>query len=244
MAKSKLTMGRREAIGALGAVGAAFVLPSRAATGTGAALDCVVVPELTEGPFFVDEKLERSDLTTGTSEPFVTNGLPLVLRIGVFRANGSTCAPLAGWRVDIWHASAEGVYSDERSGRIQDKDTVGEKYLRGYQRTNSDGAVTFATIYPGWYAGRTIHIHFKIRNIARSGRATYDFTSQLFFDDAINDAVLARRPYDTRGLRRVRNSNDGIYRRGHGSTLVVEAKPGSDGKGYMGTFNVGLQTSG
>ena len=90
-------------------------------------------------------------------------------------------------------------------------------------------------------AARTIHIHFKIRNLARSGQATYDFTSQFFFDEAINDAVVARPPYDTRGSRRVRNSNDGIYRRGPGSTLLLDARPASDGKGYMGTFNVGLQ---
>jgi protocatechuate 3,4-dioxygenase beta subunit len=101
--------------------------------------------------------------------------------------------------------------------------------------------VTFATIYPGWYAGRTIHIHFKIRIVARSGRASHDFTSQLFFDDAINDAILARPPYNTRGSRRVRNSNDGIYRRGGGSLLLLDARRAAEGKGYVGTFNVGLR---
>jgi protocatechuate 3,4-dioxygenase beta subunit len=165
----------------------------------------------------------------------------LALEIGVFQVNGGTCAPLVGSQVDIWHASAEGVYSDERSGRIQDKDTVGEKYLRGYQRTGPTGAVTFATIYPGWYAGRTIHIHFKVRTVARARRASHDFTSQLFFDDAINDAVLARSPYNTRGSRRVRNSNDGIYRRSGGSVLLLDARPARDGKGYVGSFNIGLR---
>jgi len=241
MAGRNLRMGRRDVIGALGAMGAAFALPSRAAPVAGAALDCVAVPEMTEGPFFVDENLERSDLKAGTTEPFVTEGLPLALEIGVFQLTGGTCAPLVSSQVDIWHASAEGVYSDERSGRIQDKDTVGEKYLRGYQRTGRNGVVTFATIYPGWYAGRTIHIHFKVRTIARSGRATHDFTSQLFFDDAINDAVLARSPYSKRGSRKVRNSNDGIYRRGGGSVLLLDARPAPHGKGYVATFNVGLR---
>jgi len=241
MARNKQRMGRREVIGALGAMGAAFVLPSRAASHTGAALDCIVVPEMTEGPFFVDEKLERSDLTAGTSEPFVTKGLPLLLGIGVFQIKGVACAPLVGCQVDVWHASAEGVYSDERSGRIQEKDTIGEKYLRGYQRTDPNGAVTFATIYPGWYPGRTTHIHFKIRALARSGGATYDFTSQLFFDDALNDAILARPLYDTRGLRKVRNVNDGIYRRGRGSALVLDARQAADGQGYTGSFNIGLR---
>jgi protocatechuate 3,4-dioxygenase beta subunit len=234
-------MGRREVIGALGAAGAAFVLPARAANRPGATVDCVVVPEMTEGPFFVDEKLERSDLTAGTNEPFVTAGLPLLLEMRVFQVNSGACAPLVGSRVDVWHASAEGVYSDERSGRIQDKDTVGETYLRGYQRTDANGAVTFATIYPGWYAGRTVHIHFKIRGLARSGGTTQDFTSQLFFDDAINDAVLARPPYNKRGSRRVRNSNDGIYRRGGGSALLLAARPAPGGKGYAATLNFGLR---
>src|SRR2546425_10549738 len=106
-------MGRREVIGALGAMGAAFVLPSRAASRTGAALDCVVVPEMTEGPFFVDERLERSDLTAGTSEPVVTKGLPLVLRIRVVQIKGVPCAPLVGCQVDVWRARAAGVYSRE-----------------------------------------------------------------------------------------------------------------------------------
>ena len=188
-------MSRREVLGTLGAAGAALVFPG--VTGRGAssasertadvkdagamnarALDCVVAPELTEGPFFVNENLNRSQLTIGTTEPFVTKGLPLLLKLGVFKVNGSVCAQLAGAQVDIWHASAEGVYSDERSGRIQGKNTVGERYLRGYQITDQNGAVAFATIYPGWYVGRTIHIHFKIRSFSKSGHEAYDFTSQ------------------------------------------------------------------
>src|SRR2546422_7272990 len=120
MARNKPRMGRREAIGALGAMGAAFVLPSRSASRRGAALDCVVVPEMTEGPFFVGERLERSDLTAGTSEPFVTKGLPLLLRIRVFQIKGVACAPLVGCQVHVWHPSAEAVDSDERSRQIQE----------------------------------------------------------------------------------------------------------------------------
>ncbi len=97
-----------------------------------ASLDCTVSPRLTEGPFFVDEKLERSDLVSGTSEPFVTNGVPLLLRLGVFQVKDGAFLPLPDAQVDIWQASAEGVYSDEASGRIQQQNTLGEKYLRGY----------------------------------------------------------------------------------------------------------------
>src|SRR5205807_228238 len=82
-------------------------------------------PAPTEGPFFVDEMLNRTDLTSGTSEPFVTGGAPFQLAIGVYRVAGATCTPLEGAQVDVWHASAEGVYSDEPSGMIQNKNTVG-----------------------------------------------------------------------------------------------------------------------
>ena len=236
-------MGRREALGTLGALGAGLVFPARAANPPrdGVAPDCIVVPEMTEGPFFVEEKLERSDLTTGTAEPFVTKALPLLLQIGVFQAKGRACSPLVGAQVDIWHASAEGVYSGEASGDIQDKDTSGENYLRGYQRTDENGAVSFKTIYPGWYPGRTVHIHFKIRTLSKPGRPAFDFTSQLFFDDALNDLILSKPPYNTRGERRKRNSNDGIYRRGHGATLLLNAKESRDAKSCAAAFNIGLQ---
>jgi len=115
-------------------MGAAFVLPS-APKPHGAALDCVVVPEMTEGPFFVDERLERSDLTAGTSEPFVTKGLPLLLRIGVFQIKGVACAPLVAARSTYGTRAPKACIrrakrEDSREG------TVGEKYLRGYQRTD------------------------------------------------------------------------------------------------------------
>jgi protocatechuate 3,4-dioxygenase beta subunit len=241
-AENRHLLSRREALGTFGALGAALVLPPRSgkATRDDAAPDCIVAPEMTEGPFFVDEKLERSDLTSGTAEPFVTNALPLLLHIRVFQAKGRACSPLPGAQVDIWHASAEGVYSGERSGGIQGKDTSREKYLRGYQRTDEKGAVFFKTIYPGWYPGRTVHIHFKIRTLSKSGRPTSDFTSQLFFDDALNDLILSKPPYNTRGERTKRNSNDGIYRRG-GSTLLLNAKESADGKSCAAGFAIGLQ---
>ena len=241
--KNRNLMSRREALETFGALGLAMVFPAGGANGLreGAPLDCVVVPEMTEGPFFVDEKLERSDLTTDTGEPFVTKAFPLLLHIAVFQAKGRACSPIVGAQVDVWHASAEGVYSDETSGRIQDKDTSGEKYLRGYQRTDEHGAVSFRTIYPGWYPGRTVHIHFKIRTFSKSGRQASDFTSQLFFDDALNDVILGKPPYNSRGERRMRNANDGIYRRGHGSTLIRKAKESEDGKSCLAAFNIGLE---
>jgi protocatechuate 3,4-dioxygenase beta subunit len=195
-------------------------------------LHCVVTPSETEGPFFVDEKLNRSDLTQGTSEPFVVNGMPLALTWAVYTVAGSACTPLPGAQLDVWHASAEGVYSDEPSGAIQSKDTTGESYLRGYQLTDADGAAHFQTIYPGWYPGRTIHIHFKVRWHG------YEFTSQLYIDDAINDEVMAQAPYNTRGDRTVRNLDDSVFAGGvDGLALAVQKST----RGYIGNFAIGLQ---
>ena len=104
------------------------------------------------------------------------------------------------------------------------------------------GEVTFSTICPGWYHGRTVHIHFKIRSAPSAKSQSYELTSQLFFDDALSDAVLARAPYNTRGIRRVRNASDGIYRSGGGSQLLLNVEPASSGKGYRATFNIGLLT--
>jgi protocatechuate 3,4-dioxygenase beta subunit len=267
--KRRKDLTRREVLGAMGGVGAALLVgcnsngvasgdggvaaPDGAASAAdgaagadaGAAgsvdagtLDCVVTPSETEGPFFVDEKLERADITAGTTEPFVVNGMPLTLAFAVYKVSGQTCTPLSGAQVDVWHASAEGAYSDEASGMIQSKSTLGETYLRGYQLTDANGRVNFTTIYPGWYMGRTIHIHFKVRTFA-AGAKTYEFTSQVFIDDAINDVVLNQAPYNTRGSRSVRNANDMVFGSGAGSLqMAVQALGG--GSSYSGTFSIGL----
>jgi len=111
---------------------------------------CVLSPEMTEGPYYVaaDAKI-RKDIRGGVP------GTPLALKLGV--ANVATCKPIAGAAVDIWHADAGGVYSDE-----QQNNTVGQTFLRGVQPTNASGIAAFTTIYPGWYQGRTVHIHVKV----------------------------------------------------------------------------------
>jgi protocatechuate 3,4-dioxygenase beta subunit len=163
---------------------------------------CVLTPELTIEQFFVDERLFRSDLMTNTSDPNVINGVPLNLTIQVVNFTGSGCSPLASAMVDVWQVDAAGVYSDESS-----EATVGLTFLRGYQVTDANGIVTFKTIYPGWYTGRTVHIHVMVR-IATSAS---QFTTQLFFDDSLTDTIFANAPYNSRGTRDTRNSNDSNY---------------------------------
>ena len=201
-----------------------------------AALDCIVRPQLTEGPYFVDEKLNRSDIRTDPTTGVVSTGVPLILQFNVNGVGGGTCAPVPNAYVDIWHCDAAGSYSDISNGAGQ-ANTSGKKYLRGYQITDANGEVQLTTIYPGWYSGRAVHIHFKIRLFSGS-QTTYEFTSQLFFDDALTDQVYTQSPYSSRGTRNVRNSNDGIYN-GGGSQLLLS--PTQSGQGYAATFSIGLE---
>src|SRR5581483_4437646 len=199
-------------------------------------LACVARPALTEGPYFVDERLNRSDIRTDPTTNTVKAGVPLRLKFNVNRVSGSDCAPLAGALVDIWHCDALGSYSDITNGAGQ-ANTSGQKCLRGYQVTDSNGSAEFTTIYPGYYTGRTVHIHFKIRLFAGSTK-TYEFTSQVFFDDTLTDQVFTLAPYNTKSARGTRNSNDGIYN-GGGSQLLLNVAPDGQG-GYTSTFDIGL----
>jgi protocatechuate 3,4-dioxygenase beta subunit len=117
---------------------------------------CVLTPEETVGPYFVDEKLNRSDLTTNTTDANVLNGAPLNLTLTIMDYSTSGCSTLAGAQVDIWQADAAGVYSDTAV-----ENTSGQRYLRGYQITDSSGVVKFKTIFPRWYAARTAHLFLR-----------------------------------------------------------------------------------
>jgi protocatechuate 3,4-dioxygenase beta subunit len=161
-------------------------------------------------------------------------GVPLQLTLRVHHISGNDCLPLAGAMVDIWHCDALGVYSDVRDRSF---DTRGKKFLRGYQVTDKQGTAQFQTIYPGWYPGRTVHIHFKIRTNPESWRG-YEFTSQIYFDEAITDQIHAQVPYATKGQRTTKNRQDGIFRDG-GEQLMLQLI--QQPQGYVGTFDIGLQ---
>lgn len=197
-----------------------------------ALLSCVVSPALTEGPFFVDEKLDRADIRTDSKSGVASAGVPLVLNVGVFQASNTQCIPLHNAVVDVWQCDAAGVYSDVTDRSV---DSRGKDFLRGFQRTNTTGQAKFTTIYPGWYPGRATHIHFKVR-VSKDGKE-YDFTSQWFFDEAVNDEVYRNPPYVKAGNRTL-NASDGIFRTSGGQTLVPLSKAAN---GYEGTFNVGMK---
>jgi len=211
--------------------------PTEAAASTeasGSLPTCVVKPEMTEGPYFVDEKLNRSDIRSDPSDGSVSEGVPFQLVFRVSKIDMTVCSPLAGAVVDVWHCDALGVYSD-----VQDPsfNTQGKKFLRGYQETDASGTATFLTIYPGWYQGRTVHIHFKIRTDPNSD-AGQEFTSQLFFEDSFSDQVFTQQPYASKGQRNTLNANDGIFGNG-GDQLTLQPTPSGDG--YIAVFDIGLQ---
>jgi len=239
------TSRRRHLLAALGALGAVplvtrglYVTSASAAPAPVAAgKSCVLSPAMTEGPFFVDERLDRSDLTAGTTKAAVVQGLPLILNIDVASVRAAGCTPAAGVQVDVWHADATGEYSDISGGaRSRVKEPA---YLRGYQISDANGRVTFKTIYPGWYPGRTIHIHVKARRFNAAGNTAYAFTSQLFFDDTVNDKVMAMPPYNARGKGDVRNAGEYIY--ANDTRALVDLRAPADGsRGYVAAITLGL----
>lgn len=193
---------------------------------------CVVVPELTEGPYYVDEKIERSDIRIDSADGAAVEGALLRIHWVVSQVDGSACIPLEGVLVDVWHCDALGNYSDVQG-------EVGHDYLRGYVHTDAEGKATITTIYPGWYSGRAVHIHFKIRT--DPGEASgFEFTSQLFFDDALSEQVYRTGVYASKGPQDVRNASDGIYQQSQGLTLLNVVP---DGDVMAATFEIAVQTS-
>lgn len=228
-------LARRDALRLFGGLGLVALVPSACKTASGGSSDplaCVVRPELTEGPYFVDEKLERSDIRADPGEPGgpVRAGVPLELTFVVQRLTSGQCAPLAGVLVDVWHCDAEGSYSDVGAAK-------GKKYLRGYQRTAADGTATFVTIFPGWYQGRAVHVHFKLRS--ETGATTaFEHTAQLFFDEATQAAVYATSSYAARGEADTSNDSDGIYGDGGDAYLLT---PSRSGETYAAKIVIGLE---
>jgi protocatechuate 3,4-dioxygenase beta subunit len=261
---------RKQALGAAAGAGAALVAtgglggvfarlgasPAAAAT---AAACATLTPSLTEGPYWVDEALRRSDVrantaTASSSAGAAQAGVPLSLRIVVLDGDGG-CVPYNGAHVDIWHANAYGLYSDESGqmtgGGTSNGDTAGQNFLRGYQVTGADagvdaspadGRVGFRTIWPGWYNGRAIHIHVRVRAYDSSGAVATNYTTQIFFSDADNRTVLTgAAPYSSRSPQDDPTSNetDNVLTSAARSTNVVPVT-GSVSAGFATTFTIVL----
>src|SRR5919108_869467 len=146
------------------------------------AVGCVLTPEQTEGPYYIPKEKLRRNITEGRP------GTPLTLRLQVVSA--SPCKPIKGAAVDVWHADAAGIYSGFGAG------AGNRTFMRGIQRTNAKGLATFRTVYPGWYPGRTVHIHVKVHV---GGNELH--TGQLYFPDRVTDTVYRKAPYNSRPNR-------------------------------------------
>lgn len=227
---------RREILALLGASGAVLMtgsvlLPSQLKAGR--PTPCIVRPQQSAGPYYTDSTLNRSDIRIDPETGEIKPGIPLALTFVVTQLDKNDCKPLPGAQVDIWQCDAHGVYSDVRDSRF---DTRGQKFLRGYRVTDPEGVAHFTTIYPGWYPGRAVHIHFKIRTEPADNRSL-EFTSQLYFDDTLTDTVHQELPYSERRGERRRNRDDMLYRRG-GDQLKLNLNAVE--VGYSTEFDIAL----
>ena len=185
------------------------------------AVTCVLTPEQTDGPYYIAGEKVRRNITEGRP------GTPLALRLTV--VDSRTCKPIKGAAVDIWHCDASGAYSGFGAGRSS------RIFMRGIQRTNANGVATFKTVYPGWYPGRTVHIHVKVHV-----RGNVVHTGQLYFSDGVTDAVYRRTPYSRRPNRETRNADDSLFRDGGRRSLLRLQRSGS---GYVGSIKMGVRRS-
>jgi protocatechuate 3,4-dioxygenase beta subunit len=186
------------------------------------AVTCVLTPELTEGPYYIPNEKLRRNITDGHA------GTTLILQLAVVDA--ATCNPIKAAAVDIWHADAAGNYSGFGAG------SGSRTFMRGIQKTDVRGIATFRTVYPGWYQGRTVHIHVKVHV---HGKVVH--TGQLFFSDALTDRLYRNAPYNKRPSRTTRNANDAIFING-GRRSMLSVRRRSAG-GYLGKITMGVQRS-
>jgi protocatechuate 3,4-dioxygenase beta subunit len=211
-------------------------------------------PQQTEGPYFVEGMPKRSDIRADTSDNTLQAGIPLELELHVYSVeqdnNGTgdltfSCVPLSDARVDVWLANSQGLYSG-----VQNDGTGGKNFLRGYQVTDNNGTVGFTTIYPGWYEGRAIHIHVKVRTFEGSNE-TLEWTSQFYLNNTANEEVHTQSPYNDHGPVDMTNEEDFIFR-GPSTDGIIQVNTGDHlllevmkkkVQGYVGIFNIGLNAT-
>ena len=229
------------AFGCSNSMGASAGLPDAGPDGastpeTGA---CTVTPEGEIGPYFADDSatgFNRSNIRSNLDGTSTQTGVPLTLNVTVVDAQ-KNCAPYAGAQIDIWHCNASGVYSD-----VSSENTSSEQWLRGYQLTDASGQVTFTTIIPGWYSGRTTHIHLRVRSSYSEASSTSEGTNttQCFFDQTFVDTLSTSvTPYSAEGKNPTTNASDRVYSQEEdGANSLVLA--GDDTNGYTASVTIFL----
>lgn len=221
-------LNRRDVLKTVGGAGLAAVFGARALEYLGDDAEaatvstCLLTPEATEGPYWVDRALSRRNVTEGKA------GLPVVIRFTVL--NAKTCKPIKNADVEIWHCDALGNYSAVNGATT--------RYLRGHQRSNPSGKAEFLTIFPGWYRGRTPHIHMKV---SVGGNEVH--TGQVFFNEKITTTVYKQAPYRSRGQSDTPHASDNIYSQAGGSRAELKLTRRTGGlRGYVGTIATGVVT--
>jgi protocatechuate 3,4-dioxygenase beta subunit len=225
MSKQARLLRRREAMLTLAGLGLTGALGARVSGALGTqdaeAASCVLSPEVTEGPYWIANKLTRRDVTEGRP------GLPLELVLTV--QDAKTCEPIAGADVEFWHCDAGGTYSGVSDSK---------RFLRGHQKADAHGRARFLTVYPGWYRGRTPHIHLKVHV---GGSVVH--TGQAFFDEKTTAAVYRRSPYKSHGQPDTSHAADMIYAQAGRSRATLRLTRRSNGrKGYRGSITLGVAT--
>lgn len=201
--------------------------------------ECAVTPEGEIGPYFADDsdpRFNRSNILSNLDGSNTQTGIPLTLTITVLDAEKG-CAPYANAQVDIWHCNAAGIYSDQSV-----ESTLSQTWLRGYQLTDDNGRVTFVTVIPGWYSGRTTHIHLRVRSTYSEASSTSDGsnTTQLFFDQTLIDTLAASvAPYSGEGENPTTNASDHVYD-GETEGANLLAMSGDDTNGYVAAVTIRL----
>ena len=219
--------------------------PSATSSTLGTPTTCVLTPDLTEGPYYLDDMLVRADITEGKP------GVPLTLRIAV--QDITACGPIADAAVEIWHCDAQGYYSGivgenpGGGGEATGEENASTTFLRGIQMTDAGGAVEFQSIYPGWYTSRTVHIHMKVHHGgAGADGETYEggttsHTGQLFFADELSDEVFATEAYVRSNEEgKLTNDEDNIFDEHGDEPGFLMETTGSVTDGLIGTIVIGV----
>ncbi|KAI1410365.1 aromatic compound dioxygenase [Hypoxylon sp. FL1857] len=173
---------------------------------------CLLTPEVTQGPYYVGGEYVRENIIEDQA------GIDTVLDYQVIDIN--TCEPVAGVYVEMWHCNATGVYGGivaSGNGDSSDETNINNTWLRGIQKTDSDGVAQFESIFPGHYTGRATHIHIMIHqnavllaNSTLGNNVSASHVGQAFFDQDLINTVELTKPYNTNTQELTLNADDGI----------------------------------
>lgn len=215
-------------------------------TDTGADASCTAIPEETAGPYPGDGSnganalllsgIVRSDIRTSVGSASGTaQGVPLTVKLTLVDTE-SSCGPLAGYAVYLWHCDRDGAYS------MYSGSASGENYLRGVQETDDEGVVTFQTIFPACYSGRWPHMHFEIYpSLSSATNASSKLhTSQLALPEASCDEVYQTSGYSASvtNLSQITLQSDNVFSDGVSTQLASVS--GSVSQGYVATLRVAV----